>query len=130
MILVAAAVLIDNENRFFLAQRPEGKPMAGLWEFPGGKVHERELPEHALVRELYEELALEIAAGCLFPLTFVSYPYPEFHLLMPIYGCRVWQGAPHPREGQKLMWVRKDEARKYHMPPADERILPALLELI
>ncbi|MDD3371695.1 MAG: (deoxy)nucleoside triphosphate pyrophosphohydrolase [Alphaproteobacteria bacterium] len=130
MVLVAAAVLIDNENRFLLAQRPAGKSMEGLWEFPGGKVHTNELPEEALVRELKEELDITLAPGCLFPMTFVSYPYPKFHLLMPIYGCRAWQGTPEPKEGQSLAWVTKAESRKFSMPPADEKILPSLLELI
>jgi 8-oxo-dGTP diphosphatase len=130
MVLVAAAILIDNESRFLLAQRPEGKSMAGLWEFPGGKIHEGELPEEALVRELHEELGIKTALECLFPLAFASYPYPDFHLLMPTYACRVWQGTPSPREGQNLAWVGKDAVHKYAMPPADVRMLPLLLELI
>jgi 8-oxo-dGTP diphosphatase len=130
MILVAAAILIDKENRLLLAKRPEGKSMAGLWEFPGGKVHDNELPEEALVRELREELDIIVDYGCLSPLTFASHPYPEFHLLMPIYACRVWLGTPHPREGQKLAWVKKDETHNYAMPPADSRILSVLLRLI
>ncbi|MDD4616900.1 MAG: (deoxy)nucleoside triphosphate pyrophosphohydrolase [Alphaproteobacteria bacterium] len=130
MVLVSAAVLIDNENKFLLAQRPQGKPLPGLWEFPGGKVHKNELPEEALVRELREELGIVVAPGCLFPLTFVSYPYPEFHLLMPIYACRVWEGEVKPLEGQNLAWVNKPNCRKYKLPPADEQVLPSLMEMI
>ena len=130
MILVAAAVLIDDQNRVLLAQRPAGKEMAGLWEFPGGKVEANELPETALVRELREELGIETSAGCLLPLTFASHPYPNFHLLMPLFACRVWQGTPHPREGQNLVWAHKKEWRDYPMPPADDRILPILFELL
>ncbi|MFA4994279.1 MAG: (deoxy)nucleoside triphosphate pyrophosphohydrolase [Bdellovibrionales bacterium] len=130
LVLVTAAVLIDNENHILLTQRPDGKPMAGLWEFPGGKVRENELPEEALVRELREELGIKTAPGCLFPLTFASYPYPEFHLLMPIYACHVWQGKPRPHEGQGLAWVKKEDVHKYAMPPADSRVLPVLLGLI
>jgi len=130
MVLVVAGVLIDNENRILLAQRPKGKSFEGLWEFPGGKVHDEELPEEALVRELHEELGLRIATGCLFPMTFASHPYPYFHLLMPIYGCRIWQGDIHPQENQAIEWVKKDDWKKYAMPPADTRILPFLLDLI
>ncbi len=130
MILVAAAVLIDDQNRVLLAQRPAGKEMAGLWEFPGGKVDAGELPELALVRELREELGIETSAGCLQPLTFASHPYPHFHLLMPLFACRVWQGTPQPREGQTLIWAHKHEWRNYPMPPADDRVLPLLFELL
>jgi 8-oxo-dGTP diphosphatase len=130
MLLVTAAVLIDNENRFLLAQRPKDKPMPGLWEFPGGKIHKNELPEEALVRELGEELGIEVAPGCLFPLTFASHPYPDFHLLMPIYACRVWRGEVTPREGQNIAWATKKDCRKYPMPEADKKVLPSLLELI
>ena len=130
LIWVAAALLIDDQNRVLLAQRPEGKPMAGLWEFPGGKVNEGELPEFALVRELHEELGITVQPGCLQPMTFASYPYPDFHLFMPIYGCRIWQGTPQPREGQKLAWVPKQEWRNYKMPPADDKILPILFDLV
>jgi 8-oxo-dGTP diphosphatase len=130
VLLVAAAVLIDGKNRLLLAQRPEGKSMSGLWEFPGGKVHENETPEEALARELREELGLIIELEDLLPLTFASYPYPEFHLFMPIFSCRSWQGTPHPFEGQNLAWVNKNEAHAYPMPPADEKILPVILELI
>jgi len=130
LLLVAAAVLIDDRNRVLLAQRPEGKSMAGLWEFPGGKVDAGEVPEHALTRELREELGIETSAGCLQPLTFVSHAYEDFHLLMPLFACRVWQGTPHPCEGQQLAWAAKSEWKTYPMPPADERILPILFELV
>jgi len=130
MVLVAAGVLIDKENRVLLAQRPEGKSMEGMWEFPGGKVHENEIPEEALVRELHEELGIKTAAGCLFPLTFASYPYPDFHLLMPIYACHVWQGKPHPHEGQNIAWVKKEDVKNYAMAPADNLVLPILFGLI
>jgi 8-oxo-dGTP diphosphatase len=130
MVLVAAAVLIDGDGRVLLAERPAGKTMAGLWEFPGGKIDAGELPEAALVRELREELGIETSPGCLLPLTFASHAYEKFHLLMPLFACRVWQGTPEAREGQKLAWVPKSEWRNYPMPPADERILPILFELI
>ena len=130
MVLVAAAVIIDDQNRVLLAQRPAGKAMAGLWEFPGGKVEADELPEIALVRELREELGIETSPGCLLPLTFASYAYPDFHLLMPLFACRIWQGTPQPREGQKLAWAHKKEWRDYPMPPADDVILPILFELL
>jgi 8-oxo-dGTP diphosphatase len=130
IILVAAALLIDDQSRVLLAQRPEGKPMAGLWEFPGGKVDEGELPEMALVRELEEELGIKTSPGCLLPLTFASHAYEDFHLLMPVFACRVWEGKPEGREGQKLAWVPKQEWRHYNMPPADDHMLPILFELI
>ncbi|MFA5040456.1 MAG: (deoxy)nucleoside triphosphate pyrophosphohydrolase [Bdellovibrionales bacterium] len=130
VVLVTAAVLIDKDNQILLAQRPQGKSMAGLWEFPGGKVHENEIPEEALVRELREELGIKTDPGCLVPLTFASHSYPEFHLLMPLYACRVWRNTPHPQEGQAIAWAKKDEVYKYPMPPADEQILPVLFELI
>ena len=130
VVLVAAAVLIDNQSRLLLAERPKGKPMTGLWEFPGGKIHANETPEQALVRELYEELGLTLDPKNLLPLTFASHAYSEFHLLMPVFACRVWQGTPHPKEGQSFAWVKKEEARKYAMPPADEKILPLILKLV
>lgn len=130
MVLVAAVVLIDAENCVLLAQRPAGKSMAGLWEFPGGKVEAGETPEHALVRELREELGIETSTGCLAPLTFASYPYEKFHLFMPLFACRVWHGTPEPREGQKLAWANKHQWHDYPMPPADDVLLPILFELI
>ena len=119
LLLVVAAALFDADGRILLAQRPAGKAMAGLWEFPGGKLHDRETPEIALVRELEEELGIQTSPGCLYPLTFVSYAYPERHLLMPLYGCRTWQGKPEGREGQTLAWARAADLGQYDMPPAD-----------
>lgn len=130
MVLVVAAVLIDGEGRVLLAERPEGKSMAGLWEFPGGKVHEGEIPEAALVRELREELGIQTSVGCFWPLTFASHAYSDFHLLMPLYGCRVWEGNPQPREGQKLAWVPKAEWTQYPMPPADIALVQTLWTLL
>ena len=130
MVLVAAAALIDKDGRILLAKRPEGKKMAGLWEFPGGKVHTNETFEAALVRELREEVGIETSTGCFWPLTFASYGYPEFHLMMPLFGCRVWDGIPHGKEGQALAWVKKEELKDYPMPPADIAILPTLWELL
>lgn len=129
-VLVAAALLIDEENRVLLAQRPVGKPMAGLWEFPGGKIEAGELPEAALARELREELGIETSPEHLLPLTFASHTYEKFHLLMPIFSCRIWQGTPHPREGQQLVWTAKEEWHNYPMPPADDVVLPILFKLI
>src|ERR1700751_6005431 len=119
LVLVAAVVLADADGRVLLAQRPEGKPMAGLWEFPGGKVNVGETPEAALIRELAEELGIDVAASCLAPFTFASYAYPDFHLLMPLYVCRKWSGTPAAREGQRLAWVRPARLGDYPMPPAD-----------
>ena len=126
IVLVAAVALIDADGRVLLAQRPQGKPMAGLWEFPGGKVEPNETPEAALIRELHEELGIDTWASCLAPLTFASHAYPEFHLLMPLFACRRWQGTPSPREGQALAWVRARELRDYPMPPADVPLIPIL----
>ncbi len=119
VLLVAAVALIDADGRVLVCRRPEGKPMAGLWEFPGGKVHDAETPEAALIREMREELAIDTAQSCLAPFTFASHEYDDFHLLMPLYVCRVWKGIPTPREGQALKWLRPDELRDYPMPPAD-----------
>jgi 8-oxo-dGTP diphosphatase len=119
ILLVAAAALIDVDGRVLLAQRPEGKSMAGLWEFPGGKLHQGETPEDALVRELAEELGIDVAQSCLAPLAFASHDYDTFHLLMPLYACRQWRGTPQPREGQKLAWVLPARLTEYPMPPAD-----------
>jgi 8-oxo-dGTP diphosphatase len=130
LVLVAAAVLIDTQNKVLLAQRPPGKSMAGLWEFPGGKVGVDELPEAALVRELREELGIETSPGCLLPLTFASHGYPDFHLLMPVFACRIWRGDPLPQEGQALAWVSKNEWKNYEMPRADYLMLPTLFEMI
>ncbi len=126
IVLVAAVALIDADGRVLIAQRPEGKPMAGLWEFPGGKVEEGETPEAALIRELHEELGVDTRESCLAPLTFASHAYPDFHLLMPLYACRRWQGMVQAREGQALKWVRARDLRDYPMPPADEPLIPIL----
>ncbi|HUY69290.1 MAG TPA: (deoxy)nucleoside triphosphate pyrophosphohydrolase [Alphaproteobacteria bacterium] len=130
LLLVAAAALIDGGGRVLLAQRPPGKSMAGLWEFPGGKVKDNETPEAALVRELREELGIETSVGCLLPLTFASHPYADFHLLMPVFACRVWQGTPCAKEGQNLVWAAKGELRDYEMPPADTPLIPLLWDLL
>jgi 8-oxo-dGTP diphosphatase len=124
--LVVAAALIDADGRVLLARRPAHKELGGLWEFPGGKVHEGETPEAALIRELKEELGIDVPAKCLAPLTFASHGYERFHLLMPLYACRNWEGEPQPLEGQTLAWVRKDKLREYPMPPADEPLIPIL----
>ncbi|TNC74267.1 8-oxo-dGTP diphosphatase MutT [Rubellimicrobium roseum] len=126
LLLVAAVALIDADGRVLLAQRPEGKSMAGLWEFPGGKVEPGETPEAALIRELHEELGIDTHASCLAPLTFASHAYERFHLLMPLFACRRWQGTPQPREGQQLAWARASELRRYPMPPADVPLIPIL----
>ena len=130
LLLVAAAALIDADNRVLLAERPAGKPMAGLWEFPGGKLQPEETPEAALVRELREELGVETAPGCLWPLAFASHSYDTFHLLMPLFACRVWQGAPQPLEGQRLAWVAKQQLRDYPLPPADSGLVQALWDYL
>ena len=126
IVLVAAVLLIDADGRVLLAQRPEGKSLAGLWEFPGGKVEPDESPEQALIRELHEELGIETWDSCLAPVSFASHAYPEFHLLMPLFACRRWNGTPIPREGQTLAWVRAQDLRKYPMPPADVPLIPAI----
>ena len=126
VVLVSAVALIDADGRVLLAQRPAGKSMAGLWEFPGGKVEPGETPEAALIRELHEELGIETWASCLAPLTFASHAYADFHLLMPLFACRRWQGTLQPREGQALKWVRVGDLRAYPMPPADLPLFPIL----
>jgi 8-oxo-dGTP diphosphatase len=129
-VLVSAVALVDPDGRVLLAQRPAGKPMAGLWEFPGGKVNPGETPETALIRELAEELGIDVVASCLAPLTFASFTYPEFHLLMPLYVCRKWSGIPMAREGQRLAWVRPARLRDYPMPPADKPLVAMLRDLL
>jgi 8-oxo-dGTP diphosphatase len=119
LLLVAACALVDPEHRVLLARRPEGRPMAGLWEFPGGKVCDGETPEACVIRELREELGLDVVANCLAPLTFASHRYDDFHLLMPLFVCRVWDGWPSPREGQAIKWLRPRDMGRYPMPPAD-----------
>lgn len=126
ILLVSAVALIDADGRVLLAQRPEGKSLAGLWEFPGGKVEPGETPEVALIRELREELGIDTWASCLAPLTFASHSYPDFHLLMPLFACRKWQGIVQGREGQKLAWVKPTALRDYSMPPADLPLIPIL----
>lgn len=126
IVHVSAAALIDVDGRILLTQRPEGKSMAGLWEFPGGKIEAGETPEQALIRELEEELGINTWASCLAPLTFASHSYDDFHLVMPLFACRKWEGIPHGKEGQSLKWVRPNQLRDYPMPPADEPIVPIL----
>jgi 8-oxo-dGTP diphosphatase len=126
LVLVAALALIDEDGRVLLTQRPAGKPMAGLWEFPGGKVEPSETPEAALIREIREELGIELRAPCVAPLTFASHSYDDFHLLMPLFICRRWEGDVEPREGQSLAWVRANRLRDYPMPPADLPLIPIL----
>ncbi|HTH35495.1 MAG TPA: 8-oxo-dGTP diphosphatase MutT [Xanthobacteraceae bacterium] len=130
LVLVAACALIDADGRVLIAQRPQGKAMAGLWEFPGGKVESGERPEASLIRELNEELGIDVKEECLAPLTFASHLYPHFHLLMPLYVCRRWDGFVQGREGQKLRWVRPADLREYPMPPADEPLISHLTMLI
>lgn len=129
-VLVSAVALVDRDGRVLLARRPEGKSMAGLWEFPGGKVEAGETPENALIRELQEELAIDTWASCLAPLTFASHTYESFHLLMPLFVCRKWQGTPVSQEGQALKWVRPAELRDYPMPAADIPLIPHIREWI
>ena len=126
VVLVSAVALIDPDGRVLLAQRPEGKSMAGLWEFPGGKVEPGETPEHALIRELHEELGIDTWASCLAPLTFASHSYDDFHLLMPVFACRKWEGIVRGRENQALKWVRAESLTDYPMPEADKPLIPVL----
>ena len=130
VVLVAACALIDADGRVLIAQRPPGKPMAGLWEFPGGKVDPGERPEDALIRELEEELGIVVNEACLAPLTFASHTYEDFHLLMPLYVCRRWQGLVSAREGQTLAWVRPNRLKEYPMPPADVPLISHLTTLL
>ena len=130
LVLVAACALIDADGRVLLAERPAGKSMAGLWEFPGGKVEAGERPEETLIREMKEELGIVIREPCLAPLTFASHAYPDFHLLMPLYVCRRWEGIVAAQEGQKLAWVRPNKLRDYKMPPADEPLIAHLMTLL
>ena len=130
LLLVVAVALVDPDNRVLIAQRPPGKQLAGLWEFPGGKLDAGERPEAALIRELDEELGISVKEACLAPLTFASHAYPDFHLLMPLYICRRWEGSLVPREGQALKWVRPRLLRDWPMPPADAPLIPALIDLL
>jgi 8-oxo-dGTP diphosphatase len=130
ILLVAACALVDVDGRVLLAQRPEGKQLAGMWEFPGGKVEPGETPEECLVRELREEIGVDTKVACLAPLTFASHSYERFHLLMPLYVCRRFTGTPVAREGQVLKWVRPQKMRDYPMPPADEPLIPFLIDLL
>lgn len=130
VLLVAACALVDPDGRVLIARRPEGKPMAGLWEFPGGKVEPGELPEATVIRELKEELAVDVTEACLAPLTFASHSYDEFHLLMPLYICRRWEGTVTAQEGQEVKWVRPLRLRDYPMPPADIPLISHLTDLL
>ena len=129
-ILVVAVVLIDRDGRVLLSQRPSGKSMAGLWEFPGGKVENGEVPEKALIRELKEELGIDTWSSCLAPLSFASHSYEDFHLLMPVFVCRKWVGSPTPMEGQALKWVNRDKLKDYPMPPADIPMIAVIRDLL
>ena len=130
LLLVAACALVDTDGRVLLAQRPEGKQLAGLWEFPGGKVEPGETPEQCIIRELQEEIGIETDVPCLAPLTFASHSYDDFHLLMPLFICRRFRGIAQPREGQALKWVRPKQMRDYPMPPADAPLIPFLIDLL
>lgn len=130
ILLVVAVALMDADGRILLAKRPEGKKMAGLWEFPGGKVAEGETPERALIRELQEELGIDTRTSCLAPIGFASHAYDDFHLLMPLYVCRVWDGTPEPKEGQELAWVRPARLGDYDMPPADIPLVAQLRDWV
>ncbi len=130
LVLVAACALIDPDGRVLITRRPPGKPMAGLWEFPGGKVEANERPEESLIRELKEELDIDVQDSCLAPLTFASHAYEDFHLLMPLYVCRRWEGTVAAREGQEIKWVRPRQLKDFAMPPADKPLIPHLIELM
>jgi 8-oxo-dGTP diphosphatase len=130
LLLVVAAALVDADNRVLLAERPKGKALEGLWEFPGGKIDGGERPEDALIRELKEELGIAVKAACLAPLTFASHSYEDFHLLMPLFICRKWEGFVRPLDGQALKWVRPKDLRNYPMPPADAPLIPHLMDLL
>lgn len=130
IVLVAACALVDADGRVLIAERPAGRTMAGLWEFPGGKIEPGERPEETLIRELEEELGIVVREPCLAPLTFASHAYPDFHLLMPLYVCRRWTGTPRPMEGQALRWVRPKALRDLAMPPADAPLIPFLIDLL
>ena len=130
ILTVVAVALVDADGRVLIARRPPGKALAGLWEFPGGKLDPGERPEAALIRELGEELGIAVKEACLAPLTFASHAYPDFHLLMPLWVCRRWDGTVSPREGQALKWVRAGKLRDYPMPPADEPLIPPLIDLL
>ena len=130
LLIVAACALIDADGRVLIAERPAGKPMAGVWEFPGGKIEAGERPEVTLIRELKEELGIDVREPCLAPLTFASHAYPDFHLLMPLYVCRRWEGTVVAKEGQQLKWVRPNKLRDYPMPPADEPLVAHLMTLL
>jgi 8-oxo-dGTP diphosphatase len=130
VVLVAACALVDPDGRVLIARRPSDKPMAGLWEFPGGKVEVGEPPEAALIRELKEELSVDVTEACLAPLTFASHGYEDFHLLMPLYVCRKWQGAVRPREGQECKWVKPNLLRDFPMPPADRPLIAHLIHML
>lgn len=130
ILLVVAVALVDGDGRVLVAERPPGKQLAGLWEFPGGKLEPGERPEETLIRELAEELGIRVEEACLAPLTFASYPYEDFHLLMPLYVCRRWEGTPRSLEGQALRWVRPRDLRDLAMPPADAPLIPFLIDLL
>lgn len=129
-VLVVAALLVDSDDRILIAQRPAGKPMAGLWEFPGGKVDEGETPEYALIRELNEELGIMTGVDCLQPVVFASHSYDDFHLLMPVFACRTWKGTPRGMENQNIKWVKKSELSDYPMPAADIPLIPLIHQLL
>jgi 8-oxo-dGTP diphosphatase len=130
LVLVAACALIDADGRVLIAQRPEGKSLAGMWEFPGGKIETGERPEETVIREMREELGVEIKEPCLAPFAFASHAYPDFHLLMPLFVCRKWEGVVTPNEGQKVKWVRPREMRDFPMPPADTPLVAMLIDLL